>query len=191
MDTHMGHHMENENDNEKENESEDRKMTYVTRDREAGNVIDEFDTLKEAEEAIRKYEEEDKTDGTYAPNFYEIAEWNKGYRDIEDKASHEGIENFDHDELLDLWWYWVGMEGATDMGMQPEDVDWYWDAHPQELKETVQEMSKDFLWYHAGYFTVAEPKVASYTSEELWNKYGTTDIDIINAGNEEYVTLKD
>lgn len=68
-------------------------MTYVTRDREAGNVIDEFDTLKEAEEAIRKYEEEDKTDGTYTPNFYEIAEDETRY----EKALRE------RDEWLNNW----------------------------------------------------------------------------------------
>lgn len=30
----------------------------------------------------------------------------------------------------------------------------------------------------------------AYTKDELWNKFGTTDLDIINAGNEETVTLK-
>lgn len=31
----------------------------------------------------------------------------------------------------------------------------------------------------------------AYTKDELWDKFGTTDLDIINAGNEETVTLKD
>lgn len=31
----------------------------------------------------------------------------------------------------------------------------------------------------------------AYTKDELWNKFGTTDLDIINAGNEETVTLLD
>lgn len=78
------------------------------------------------------------------------------YRDIEDKASHEGIDNFTDDELLDLWWYWAGMEGAADMGLEPEEADVYWETHPQELKYTVQEMSKNLLAYHVGYFTVAD-----------------------------------
>ena len=71
--------------------------------------------------------------------------WNKGYLDIEDKAKHEGIDAFTHDELLDLWWYEVGMEGCTDMGMQPEEVDQYWDEHPQDLKENME-----LMWDHLG-----------------------------------------
>ena len=47
-------------------------MRYVTRDREAGNVIDEFATLEEARNAIETYEEHDKQDGTYTKDFYEI-----------------------------------------------------------------------------------------------------------------------
>lgn len=49
---------------------------YVTRDTEAGNVIDRFRTRKEAEQAIAKYEEEDKKDGSYTENFYEVYEEN-------------------------------------------------------------------------------------------------------------------
>lgn len=68
--------------------------------------------------------------------------WRYGYNDIEDKARFKGVATFDHDELLDLWWYEVGMDGAADMGMEPQDVDWYWDSHPGELRETVTEMWK-------------------------------------------------
>ena len=49
-------------------------MKYITRDREAGNVIDEFATLAEAEAAIEKYEADDKEEGIYEPDFYEVAE---------------------------------------------------------------------------------------------------------------------
>lgn len=45
---------------------------YITRDSEAGNVIDEFATLEEARAAIERYEAEDKKDGNYEPGFYEI-----------------------------------------------------------------------------------------------------------------------
>lgn len=51
---------------------------YITRDREAGNVIDEFKTLQEAEKALAEYEEQDKKDGTYTPDFYEVAEVEEG-----------------------------------------------------------------------------------------------------------------
>lgn len=47
---------------------------YVTRDREAGNEIERFSTRKEAEAAIVEYEIEDKANGTYEEDFYEVAE---------------------------------------------------------------------------------------------------------------------
>ena len=49
-------------------------MKFYTRDREAGNRIDEFNTRGEAEIAIAAYEEEDVADGTYTPDFYEVEE---------------------------------------------------------------------------------------------------------------------
>lgn len=45
---------------------------YWIRDREAGNRITWCDTLEEAEELVRVYEDEDREDGTYTPDFYEI-----------------------------------------------------------------------------------------------------------------------
>lgn len=45
---------------------------YKTRDREAGNLIDEFATLEEAQDAVEQYEADDEADGSYTPNFYEI-----------------------------------------------------------------------------------------------------------------------
>ena len=47
---------------------------FKIQDREAGNVIEFGLTLEEAEELLTRFEEEDKQDGTYTPNFYEIAE---------------------------------------------------------------------------------------------------------------------
>lgn len=47
--------------------------TYIVRDREAGNIIDEFDSLEAAEAALVKYEEEDRRDGTFEEDFYEVA----------------------------------------------------------------------------------------------------------------------
>lgn len=49
-------------------------MRYLIRDREAGNIIDEFATLEEAKEALLGYEEMDKEEGTYTEDFYEIVE---------------------------------------------------------------------------------------------------------------------
>ena len=48
-------------------------MMYVVRDREAGNVITQFETMEEAQKEIEKYEEHDKKDGVYVEDFYEIA----------------------------------------------------------------------------------------------------------------------
>lgn len=47
---------------------------YVTRDREAGNIIDYFKTREEAEQALASYEASDKAEGIYEPDFYEVAE---------------------------------------------------------------------------------------------------------------------
>jgi hypothetical protein len=53
-------------------EISDMKNRYKTRDFEAGNEIEEFDTLEEAIEAIKRYEEQDKKEGTYEEGFYEV-----------------------------------------------------------------------------------------------------------------------
>jgi hypothetical protein len=47
-------------------------ITYVIRDREAGNEIAKFDHYYEALNALAVYEDEDRRDGTYTPDFYEI-----------------------------------------------------------------------------------------------------------------------
>lgn len=48
-------------------------MMYVVRDREAGNVITQFETMEEAQKELEKYEEQDKKDGVYVEDFYEIS----------------------------------------------------------------------------------------------------------------------
>lgn len=47
-------------------------MRVVIRDREAGNVITEFDTVEEAKKTLERYEQEDRKDGSYTEDFYEI-----------------------------------------------------------------------------------------------------------------------
>lgn len=46
---------------------------YVIRDRESGNIISTFETIEEAERCLQVYEQADKRDGIYTPDFYEIA----------------------------------------------------------------------------------------------------------------------
>lgn len=50
------------------------KTVFHTQDREAGNRIETFDTIEEAREAIAIYEDQDKSEGTFTPDFYEVAE---------------------------------------------------------------------------------------------------------------------
>ena len=47
---------------------------YIIQHREAGNYIAYFNTLQEAQSALQKYEENDKKEKIYTPNFYEIVE---------------------------------------------------------------------------------------------------------------------
>lgn len=47
-------------------------MRYVIRDSEAGNEIEDFDTLDEAKLTLDEYERIDKEEGTYTEDFYEI-----------------------------------------------------------------------------------------------------------------------
>jgi hypothetical protein len=49
---------------------------FIIRDHEAGNFIDEFNTIEEAQQELEKYENEDKQEGTFSPDFYEIVQEN-------------------------------------------------------------------------------------------------------------------
>ena len=48
------------------------ELNYVIRDREAGNEIERFATREEAEQQLAKYEEQDRADGIFVEDFYEI-----------------------------------------------------------------------------------------------------------------------
>lgn len=45
----------------------------VVRDREAGNIIDEVLSYDEGLELIKRFENEDKTNNMFVPDFYEVA----------------------------------------------------------------------------------------------------------------------
>lgn len=51
-----------------------KEMKYYTADREAGNRIECFDTKEEAMKAIKRYEQEDRDEGIYVENFYDVEE---------------------------------------------------------------------------------------------------------------------
>lgn len=50
------------------------KITAIIRDRETGTLIGEFATVEEAKAELQKYEEQDKADGSYEEDFYELIE---------------------------------------------------------------------------------------------------------------------
>ena len=47
-------------------------MTYLIRDYEAGNLIESCNTLEAAQAIVKQYEMQDKADGTFTEDFYEI-----------------------------------------------------------------------------------------------------------------------
>lgn len=49
---------------------------YVLRDKEAGNFINEYLTLQDAENSLKDFESIDKANNEYTPDFYEIKEVN-------------------------------------------------------------------------------------------------------------------
>ena len=52
-------------------------MKYYTCDRETWTIIDICDSLEEAKQIIKEYEESDKADGTFTQDFYDIIDENK------------------------------------------------------------------------------------------------------------------
>lgn len=51
-------------------------MQYATRDRETGTIIDLFATEQDALDAIDTYEADDRKEGIYTADFYEVADIN-------------------------------------------------------------------------------------------------------------------
>lgn len=51
---------------------------YIIRDAEAGNPIEDFETEKEALDALFMYEMTDISEGTYEKGFYEVYDVVKG-----------------------------------------------------------------------------------------------------------------
>ena len=52
-------------------------MRFVIRDREAGNVIEECTKIDTARKLLDLFENQDKADGTYEKDFYEIYDTEK------------------------------------------------------------------------------------------------------------------
>lgn len=91
-------------------------IKYWTRDREAGNRIEWFSSYEEAEQAIKRYEDEDKKDETYEDNFYEIYEDDSiikaseyNFKELVEQASNR---NSTTEERMELW-YWFERYGSV------------------------------------------------------------------------------
>lgn len=83
---------------------------YVIQDREAGNIIETTITLEKAQSILADYEEQDKADGTYTENFYEIQEVDKemSYNDkieilMEDRCTKKEAEKHLKDGAV-IWY---------------------------------------------------------------------------------------
>lgn len=50
---------------------------YILQDCEAGNIIDEFNTIEEAKDGLNRYEAGDRKNSCFVPDFYEIKEVKK------------------------------------------------------------------------------------------------------------------
>ena len=50
------------------------KYKYFIQDSEAGNLIDKYFTLNDAKKDLLKFEKDDKKDGIFVKDFYEIKE---------------------------------------------------------------------------------------------------------------------
>jgi hypothetical protein len=77
------------------------KTTYVIQDREAGNFIEEFDTLQDAENKVSEFEKIDRENGTYTENFYEIVE--KSQESENDKYKAFLTTNNANDAVVITW----------------------------------------------------------------------------------------
>ena len=49
-------------------------LGYILRDREAGNIIEAFPKYEDAKAVLDGHEAQDKADGIYTEDFYEIVE---------------------------------------------------------------------------------------------------------------------
>lgn len=54
----------------------DKATYFIVRDKEAGNIIDTFDTEAEANNAVAEYEANDMENETFEENFYEVVNSN-------------------------------------------------------------------------------------------------------------------
>jgi hypothetical protein len=73
---------------------------FIIQARETGTFIDEFDTIEEAKKELQRYEAEDKQEGSYSEDFYEIVEreytYDVVFNDDTDSNSKGFSESYDY-----------------------------------------------------------------------------------------------
>lgn len=72
----------------------------VVRDREAGNIIEQVESIEAGKNLIKEFEAQDKEDGTYTEDFYEVADVPGYYLDF-DTIDQDAftLNTVDHDEV--------------------------------------------------------------------------------------------
>lgn len=103
-------------------------MSWIVRDRETGTGIDIFDTLEEAERALKEFEDDDMKEGVYTPDFYEIAEVEGMYIILDETRGHVVNESEAYAE-------------AEEYGKFDDPVYWY--GHADEAEEIVHRLAKE------------------------------------------------
>ena len=81
-------------------------MWFWTADRETGSFIESFETLREAECRIEEYEDEDKENGSFTENFYDVVD--EDHVSVYKDYSYEVVINYytnesgySHSETID------------------------------------------------------------------------------------------
>lgn len=85
---------------------------YIIRDREAGNVIDEFPTAEKALKALAKFEKQDKANGEFTENFYEVVPVINDRRFLQRKRSGNYVIN----------WYEHGSQELIGIAETPREL---------------------------------------------------------------------
>ena len=85
---------------------------YIIRDREAGNVIDEFPTAEKALKALAKFEKQDKANGEFTENFYEVVPVINDRRFLQRKRSGNYVIN----------WYEHGAQELIGIAETPREL---------------------------------------------------------------------
>ena len=89
---------------------------YVLRDKEAGNFINEYLTLQDAENSLKDFESIDKANNEYTPDFYEIKEVNDPATYLTEKQK-ESLQDEIYNTLMAIKMYDTEGNEVEIMGM--------------------------------------------------------------------------